>query len=252
MQRVLITAGASGIGRAMAHAFEAGGAQVWVTDVNADWLAACPATWRRDHVDATDDAAMSDLFKRVGEEWGGLDVLCANAGTSGPAALVEEQDPAEFHRCLAVNLGGAFNAARGALPFMKDAGKGCIVFTGSTTGLFGCPYRSPYVAAKWAINGLMKTVAMEAGPHGVRANVIAPGCVEGPRIDGVIEREAKAKGTTPEHIRDSYKAGTSLKVFARAEDVASMAVYLASEAGSRISGQILTIDGHTENPDPKV
>lgn len=129
---------------------------------------------------------------------------------------------------------------------------GGIVFTGSTSGQFGTPLRAPYVAAKWAVNGLMKTVAMEAGPFGIRANVIAPGCVEGPRIERVIEREAAAKGTTPAQVRAAYEAGTSLRTFVTAGDVAAMAVYLASPAGERISGQVITLDGHTENPDPKV
>lgn len=248
---VLITAGGSGIGRAMAEAFAVAGARVWITDISQSALDSCPPDWLRDCVDAADPSAMSELFQRVRKTWGGLDTLCANAGTAGMTALIEDQDFAEFQRCLAVNLGGALLATQGALPLMKVARSGCIIFTGSTAGLFGCPYRSPYVAAKWAINGLMKTVAMEAGLYGIRANVIAPGCVEGPRIDGVIDREALARGATPDAIRNAYKAGTSLRAFARPQDVAAMAVYLASDAGARISGQILTIDGHTENPYPK-
>ena len=248
----LITAGGSGTGRAMAEAFSAAGARVWVTDISQSALDNCPQDWLRDCVDVADPSAMSGLFQRVRDVWGGLDTLCANAGTAGMTALTEDQNFAEFQRCLAVNLGGALLATQGALPLMKAAGSGCIIFTGSTAGLFGCPYRAPYVAAKWAINGLMKTVAMEAGSYGIRANVIAPGCVEGPRIDGVIEREAVAKCTTPDIIRNAYKSGTSLRAFARPQDVAAMAVFLASDAGARISGQILTIDGHTENPDPKL
>ena len=250
--KILITAGGSGIGRGMAEAFAAAGARVWITDISQSALDSCPTEWQRDCLDVADPVAMSELFQRVRKNWGGLDTLCANAGTPGPAAQVEDQDFAAFQRCIAVNLGGAFLAAQGALPLMKAAGSGCIIFTGSTAGLFGCPYRAPYVAAKWAINGLMKTVAMEAGSFGIRANVIAPGCVEGPRIDSVIEREAVAKCTTPDIIRNAYKSGTSLRAFARPQDVAAMAVFLASDAGARISGQILTIDGHTENPDPKL
>lgn len=248
---VLITAGGSGIGRAVAEAFAATGARVWITDISQSALDSCPTEWQRDCLDAADPVAVSELFQRVQKTWGGLDTLCPNAGTPGTTALVEDQDFAAFQRCLAVNLGGALLAAQGALPMMKAAGSGSIIFTGSTAGQFGSPYRAPYVAAKWAINGLMKTVAMEAGPYGIRANVIAPGCVEGPRIDGVIEREAVVKGTTADIIRKAYEAGTSLQVFARPQDVAAMAVFLASDAGARISGQTLTIDGHTENPDPK-
>jgi NAD(P)-dependent dehydrogenase (short-subunit alcohol dehydrogenase family) len=250
--RVLVTAGGSGIGFSIACAFAATGARVWVTDIDDAALAQCPTAWRRDRVDVADPAAMRTLFGRIEAEWGGLEVLCANAGVSGRTALLEDQDYAAFKECLDVTLGAAVLAAQGALPMMKRAGQGCIVFTGSTSGQFGTPLRAPYVAAKWAVNGLMKTVAMEAGPFGIRANVIAPGCVEGPRIERVIEREAAAKGTTPAAVRAAYEAGTSLRTFVTAGDVAAMAVFLASPAGARISGQVLTLDGHTENPDPKV
>lgn len=251
-RRVLITAGASGIGRAMAQLFSDAGWKVWVTDVDPDALERCPAEWRVDRVDVSDAGAMADLFAQVSRDWGGLETLCANAGIAGQTALIEDQDIPAFRRCLEVNLTGAVLAVQGALPMMKAAGRGCILFTGSTSGSFGTPWRAPYVASKWAINGLMKTVAMEAGPHGIRANVLAPACVEGPRIDAVIAREAAAKGTTPDTVRRAYLEGTSLRCFARPEDVAAMALFLASESGARISGQVVIIDGHTENPDPKV
>ena len=98
----------------------------------------------------------------------------------------------------------------------------------------------------------MKTLAMEAGPFGIRSNAIAPGCVEGARIDAVIEREATTKKTTSDIIREAYKSGTSLKTFVNAEDIASMALFLASDQAIRISGQVIAVDGHTENPDPKI
>ncbi|MBS3650705.1 SDR family oxidoreductase [Pseudaminobacter sp. 19-2017] len=250
-QRVLITAGGSGIGKTMAEAFAESGARVWVVDVNGDSLDGCPSEWRRDRVDVSDPDGMSDLFRRIGEAWQGLDALCANAGTPGPTALLEDQPVDGFRACLAVNVEGAFLASKGALPMMKAAGRGSIVFTSSTAGLYGFPLRAPYAAAKWAINGLMKTVAMEAGPYGVRANVVAPGCVEGPRIDGVIAREAAAKGMSPEAVRSAYEGGTSMRTFVTARDIANMAVFLSSPAAARVSGQIIAVDGHTENPDPK-
>ena len=251
-RRVLITAGASGIGKAMAQWFANAGWRVWITDVDAEALAHCPGDWRADCLDVSDPTAMTGLFDRVRKDWGGLETLCANAGIAGQTALVEDMDIDSYRRCLDVNLTGAILAVQGALPMMKAARRGCILFTGSTSGMFGTPYRAPYVVSKWAMNGLMKTVAMEAGPFGIRANVIAPACVEGPRIDGVIAREAAAKGTTPEAIRNAYLEGTSLRRFARANDVAAMALFLASDSGSRVSGQVMVIDGHTENPDPKV
>ena len=110
--------------------------------------------------------------------------------------------------------------------------------------------RAPYAAAKWAVIGLMKTVAMELGPHGIRANAICPGSVNGPRIDRVIAAEAAAKRTTPEAIRAGYAAGTALGRLSDPEDVAAMAVFLASDGARMVSGQALTVDGFTINPDP--
>ena len=166
--------------------------------------------------------------------------------------MVEDVEPDDFRRCVAVNLEGAFLAAKYAAPMMKAQKSGVIVITSSNAGINGFPNRSPYAAAKWAEIGLMKTLAMELGPYGIRANAIAPGCVEGPRIDGVIAREAKAKGTTPEIIRAGYEAGVSMRSFVSAQDIANMAVFLASDGARLVSGQVIAVDGHTENPDPKV
>ncbi len=125
-----------------------------------------------------------------------------------------------------------------------------MIFTSSTAGLYGVPYRAPYAAAKWAVIGLMKTVAMELGPHGIRANAICPGSVNGPRIDRVIEAEAAAKGMTPDAVRQGYACGTALKRLTDPEDVAHMALFLASDGARMVSGQALTVDGFTINPDP--
>jgi NAD(P)-dependent dehydrogenase (short-subunit alcohol dehydrogenase family) len=252
MQKVLITAGASGIGYALAEAFYAEGYKVWVIDISEEDLTKCPKNWEQTKLDVSDENAMMDLFNEIKNKWGGLDVLCANAGTAGPTELVEDQGVSAFKNCLDVNLIGAFLSAKGCLPIMKKQGRGAIIFTSSTAGLYGFPYRSPYSASKWAIHGLMKTVAMEAGSFGIRANAIAPGCVEGDRINGVIEREAIQKNTKADIVRQAYKASTSLNTFIEARDIAAMAVFLASEAARLVSGQIIAVDGHTENPDPKI
>ena len=122
----------------------------------------------------------------------------------------------------------------------------------SGAGLFGYPNRAPYAAAKWAVIGLMKTLAMELGPFGIRANAICPGSVEGPRMEGVLAREAAAKGMTRDQVYAGYAAGTSMRSFVEARDVAEMAVFLGSDAARMVSGQVIAVDGHTENPDPKV
>lgn len=250
--RVLVTAGASGIGRATAAAFAEAGARVWVTDVDRAALDACPEGWGRTLLDVRDEAGTADLLARVEREWGGLDTLMPNAGIAGPTAPVEDMPLDGFRACVAVNLEGAFLAAKHAAPVMKRQDSGCILLVSSTAGLHGFPNRAPYAAAKWAVIGLMKTLAMELGPFGIRANAICPGTVEGPRMERVLANEAAVKGTSPEVLRTAYAAGTSMRSWVTAGDVAAMALFLASPAARLVSGQVIAVDGHTENPDPKV
>ena len=248
MSRVLITGGGAGIGRAMGEAFAEAGYEVWVTDVDAVALDACPDTWHRRQASAADEDAMAQVIAEAGP----LDTLCANAGIAGPTALVEDIALDAWRDCLAVNLEGAFLAAKHAIPAMKAAGAGSIVLTSSTAGQYGFPNRAPYAAAKWAVIGLMKTLAMELGPHGIRANAICPGPVDGPRMAGVIDREAAAKGIDRAALHDAYVKGISMRSFVTARDVAEMAVFLGSPKARLVSGQVIAVDGHLENPDPKV
>ncbi len=252
MSRVLITAGASGIGRAIAEHFVEAGHQVWVTDVDAKAVATLPPSIRGSVVDVTDEPAMAAFFAELGAAWGGLDVLCANAGIKGPTNLIEDIALDDWRACLAVNLDGAFLAAKYATPLLKAEGKGAVIFTSSTAGIYGYPNRAPYAAAKWAVIGLMKTVAMELGPHGIRANAILPGSVEGPRMEAVLNAEARAKGMTRDQVYEGYAKGTSMQSFVQARDVAEMAVFLASDGARLVSGQAIAVDGHTVNPDPQV
>lgn len=251
-QRVLVTAGASGVGRAMAEAFDATGARVWVADVDPDTLTSCPLSWQRTQVDVTDEAALAAMFAEVESNWGGLDVLCANAGIAGPTAAVEQVGLDDWRACLGVNLDGAFLCAKYAAPMMKRQSDGVMLITSSTAGQYGYPNRAPYAAAKWGVIGLGKTLAMELGPHGVRCNVICPGAVEGPRMEGVLKREAAAKGMTRDQVYEGYASGTSMGRFVEAQDIANMAVFLASDAARLVSGQVIAVDGHTVNPDPKL
>lgn len=249
-RRVLITAGASGIGLAMGQGFAAAGYRVWICDVDAAALARLPPDWRASRVDVIDEDAMAGLFAEIGQDWGGLDILCANAGIAGPTAPVEKVTLAEWRACLAVNLDGAFLAAKFAAPMMQRQRSGAMILTSSTAGQHGYPNRAPYAAAKWAVIGLMKTLAMELGPHGVRANAICPGAVEGPRMEAVLAREAAVKGMTRDAVYAGYAAGTSMRRFVTARDIADMAVFLASDAARMVSGQVIAVDGHTVNPDP--
>ena len=141
-------------------------------------------------------------------------------------------------------------AAKYGARMMKPVRRGCMIFTSSNAGLIGMPYRGPYAAAKWAVIGLMKTVAMKLGPYGIRANAICPGSVNGPRIERVFAAEALAKGVTVEGVRAGYASGTALGRLTEPEDVAHMALFLASDGARMVSGQAQTEDGFTINPDP--
>lgn len=248
MKRVLITAGGSGIGRAMGEGFAKAGFAVAVTDVDAKALADCPSDWQTFQADAADEDQVRDVFAHLDR----IDVLCANAGIAGPTARVEDVALEDWRQCVSVNLEGAFLAAKYATPMMKAAGQGAMILTSSTAGIYGYPNRAPYAAAKWAVIGLMKTLAMELGPYGIRANAICPGAVEGDRMEGVLAREAAAKGMTRDQVYAGYAAGTSMRRFVEAQDIGQMAVFLGSDAARLVSGQVISVDGHTENPDPKV
>lgn len=249
-QRVVITGGAAGIGLALARRFAERGDRVAVCDADGEAVAALPETLPgviAGRADVTSEPQMQDFLGHVGERWGGADVVCANAGTGGPAGRIEDLDYDAWTACVGVNLFGAFLTCRWAAGHMRAQGSGAIILTSSTSGLFGVPCRSPYVAAKWGLVGLMKTLAMELGPAGVRVNAIAPGAVEGPRMDRVVAMEAAASGKTEAAVRTQYVEGASLRSWVSADDVADTALFLASPAAGRISGQVLAVDGHTES-----
>lgn len=248
-RHVLITAGGSGLGLAMAEAFITKGDRVAVTDTDAamlENLAESHPDILSFHADAASEDEMKQVFTTLGSVWTKLDILMANAGIAGPTAGVEDVSLADWQRCIAVNLDGAFLATSMATPWMKKQGHGVMILTSSTAGLFGYPYRSPYAAAKWAIIGLTKTLAMELGPSGIRVNAICPGAVEGDRMDRVIANEAKARGITADELRRGYADLVSLKRFVTAEDIANMAVFLASPEAANVTGMAMAVDGHTE------
>uniref|UniRef100_UPI003B524414 SDR family oxidoreductase n=1 Tax=Roseovarius indicus TaxID=540747 RepID=UPI003B524414 len=249
-QRVVITGGASGIGLTLARRFAERGDRVALCDADA----AAVAQVQADHpdmlarqADVTDEAQMQAFFDEVEAALGGVDVLCANAGTGGPAGRIEDLDYGQWQACIAVNVHGVFLACRWAARLMREQGSGLILMTTSTSGMYGVPHRSPYVAAKWGLVGLTKTLAMELGPVGVRVNAIAPGAVEGARMERVVQMEAKASGRTEEEMRAVYVKGNSLRTWVTADHLADMALFLASPAAEKISGQVMAVDGHTES-----
>ena len=246
---VLITAGASGIGRTIAEQFLAAGCAVHVCDIADsalhDFAQANPlATATQADVSLVGD--VDSVFDDIESHYGRLDVLVNNVGIAGPTAKIEDVDPVDWNHTIAVNLGANFLCSRKAVPYLKMNG-GSIINVSSNAAFTGCPGRAPYVASKWAISGMTKTLAMELGRFGVRVNAICPCSVDGDRIDTVISKDAKRLGKSAEEVRDIYQRQSSLRQFAQADDVANMAIFLASEAGRFVSGQAIGVDGHTES-----
>ena len=155
-------------------------------------------------------------------------------------------DPDEWDQTIRVNLNGMFYCLKEAIPLLKNSDTPSIINIASSASFFGFPLRSPYTAAKWAVIGLTKTLAMELGSSGIRVNAICPGSVRGDRIDRVIEADAKEQGKTIEEIEELYLTQVSMKTFVEPADVANLAMFLSSKAGRYISGQAIGLDGHTE------
>ncbi len=245
-RRIVITAGASGIGRALAEAFLAQGDQVHVCDVDDAALDAMRQKLPAIHAARADVASESDMarfFDGVGDR---LDVLINNAGVAGPTGRCEDLAPADWARTIDINLTGAFLATRLAIARLRRGRDAAIIMMSSNAGLFGCPLRSPYVASKWALIGLTKTLAMELGPDGITVNALCPASVEGPRIRGVIARDAAARGLTVAAVETEYKRQSSMRQFIQPDEIVAMVSFLASRAARNISGQAIAIDGHTE------
>ncbi len=249
-KRVLVTAGASGIGAATTQQFLNAGARVHICDIDQAALTAFlehnPSV-SGTLTDVSNEQAVDALFKDVRDNLGGLDVLINNAGISGPNGPVQDLSYSEWQKCMDVNLGAAFMCAKQAIPMLKENITGSIINMSSTAGLFGFPNRSPYCAAKWAIIGFTKTLAMELGQDNIRVNCICPGSVTGDRMDRVVAAHAATTGESEAEVRAGYVSAVSMKTFVSPDDIAASILFLCSEAGGKISGQALPVDGHSES-----
>lgn len=248
-QRVLITAGASGIGRAIADLLIANGARVHICDIVDEYL----EDFRSSHPDAgvtkadvSDETHMDRLFDEAKSHLGGLDAMINNAGIAGPTQPVEEISLEDWKRCLDIGLTGQFLCTRLAVPLLKEAGGGSIVNMSSVAGKYGFPYRSPYSAVKFGVVGITETWARELGPSNIRVNAIQPGVVEGARIEAVISARAEQYGKTYEEVEAGLLERVSLRRMVTGEDVAEMTMFLLSDAAKNISGQIIAVDGNVE------
>lgn len=245
--RVLITAGAAGIGLAIAQEFRNHGAHVFVTDINPEAVsAAASAGFVASTSDVSDEEQVHELAQQVQQQLGGLDVLVNNAGIAGPTGPIETLDTEAWKSTFDINVHGQFFCIKHLLPLLRQSTRGSIINLSSAAGRLGMAGRSPYSASKWAVIGLTKTLAIELGGEGIRVNAICPGAVNGPRIQAVIEAKAQMLQRPVMEVSDLYHAQSSLNELVEAEDIANMAVFLASPMALRINGQAMAVDGNTE------
>lgn len=248
-RRVLITAGASGLGLEMAQVFSAAGCRVMVCDVSQDALSKASqqiAGLMTVLADVSSEQSVKSLFDEVKSKLGGLDVLINNAGVAGPTGAVETLNKSDWDHTLAVNITGQFLCAREAVPLLKSSKHGVMLNLSSAAGHLGFAGRSAYSASKWAVVGFTKSLAIELGSFGVRVNAILPGAVEGPRIRAVIAAKAKTLGVPEDELIKRHEQQAVLGRFINARDIANMALFAASDAAKNITGQELVVDGHTQ------
>jgi NAD(P)-dependent dehydrogenase (short-subunit alcohol dehydrogenase family) len=247
--RVLISGGASGIGEAIAAAFLEAKAQVHVCDLSEPTLAAFrkkhPAALAT-HADVADRWAVDHVFAEQAAKFDGLDVLINNAGIAGPTAGIDVMNEQEWTRTVDVNLNAQYRFAHHAAPLLKKSEHAQMICMSSVAGRLGYAWRTPYAATKWAIVGLVKSLAAELGPDDIRVNAILPGIIEGPRIDKVIGARAQQLGLATEVMREEYIRKISLRRMTTAEDVAALCLFLCAPAARNISGQAISVDGNVE------
>jgi NAD(P)-dependent dehydrogenase (short-subunit alcohol dehydrogenase family) len=248
--RVLVTAGAGGIGAAVARAFHEAGSRVHICDVDRsalDRMTAQTPGITGSMADASVAADVDLVFDDVQGALGGLDVLVSNAGIAGPTGPIEDIDALGWERTIAVNLHSQYYFARRAVPLLKQSTAGpCLIAMGSVAGRLGYAFRTPYASSKWAIVGMMKSLAIELGPHGVRVNAILPGTVEGERMRAVIAARAEAVGIDAGAMREQYLNKISLRRMVDPDDIAALALFMCSPAARNLTGQAISIDGNVE------
>ncbi|MEN4919192.1 SDR family oxidoreductase [Achromobacter spanius] len=247
--RVLVTAGAQGIGLAIARKFLDSGADVHVCDVDEQALRAAreslPAL-SASLTDVSDEPQVLAMFAALAGRWGALDVLVNNAGVSGPTSRLEDTTLDAWQNTLDVNLTGTFLCARSAAPLLRAAGGGSIVNISSVAGRLGFSLRTPYSASKFGLAGLTQTWAMELGPSNIRVNSVLPGVVSGDRVERIIAARAAAGGVSNDEMREQLVEKVSLRRMTSPEDVANQVAFLCSDEGAMISGQSISVCGNVE------
>lgn len=247
MSVALITGASQGIGRHIATEFAAAGYDLVLAARDRENLEETASLVSGVEAlvvptDITSENSVAALAKTAIDRFGQVDTLVNNSGIGGPSGPLWELDLERWRDTFAVNVDGVFLVTRAILPEMIERGQGSVTMIGSITGKRPLWGRTPYAATKAALVGLTRTLAVEAGPHGVRVNLISPGFVAGPRLDWVMEAQASGRGITTEQVKAEFEAESALQRLTQPDDIAKVAVFLASEEAAAITGADINVN----------
>ena len=249
LSRVIVTAGASGIGRAIAEHFLASGAKVHICDISQEALDDVLSSNPGMHGSIANVGKPEDvdrLFAEATTWMDGLDVLVNNAGIGGPNAPIDEMEDDDWDLTIQINLNGAFYCAKRAARIMKQQESGCIINISSTSARTGLPNRAPYVASKVGLEGLTRNLARELGPFGIRCNAVLPGSIENERGRMLLQRTADRDGITVEQARAQRLKYISMRTRIDPSEIADMAVVLTTPTFRHVTGQLFSVCGNVE------
>ncbi len=250
-KKIIISAGASGIGWATAKVCLSRGAIVYLCDIDTKSLKKIqkhPLNNKRlfsYECDASDEDEVSNFFNKINKKTKKIDALINNVGIAGPTGTIEKLSSDDWERTLKINVITHFYFTKLAIPMLKNNKGGSIINISSTAGIMGFALRSPYAASKWAIIGVTKTLAIELGKFKIKVNAICPGTIKGDRMDRVIKDKAKFLKVSKKIIEKDFLSMASINSWISQEDIANMCSFLISKDSEKISGQVFPVDGNT-------
>tara|TARA_B100001175_G_scaffold305382_1_gene302400 strand:+ start:784 stop:1572 length:789 start_codon:yes stop_codon:yes gene_type:complete len=254
-KKIIISAGASGIGLAITKVCLSRGAYVYLCDINNKYLIKLNKHTLLNkrlfiyHCDASNEYHVNDFFEKIKKKVKKIDALINNVGVAGPTSTLEKIKSKDWENTLHVDINSHFYFTKKSIPLIKKSKNGSIINISSTAGILGLPLRSPYAASKWAIIGITKTLAMELGKFNIRVNAICPGTIKGDRMKRVIKDKAKFTKSTIKKIEKEFISMSSMKKWILEEDIGKMCSFLISNDSNKVSGQVISVDGHTERND---
>ncbi len=254
-KKIIISAGASGIGWATAKVCLSKGAIVYLCDIDNKSLNKIKKNSQYNkklfayECDASNENDVSIFFNQVNKKTKKIDALINNVGVAGPTGTIEKLNSEDWERTLKINVISHFYFTKLAIPMLKKNKGGSIINISSGAGIMGFPLRSPYAASKWAVIGVTKTLAMELGKYNIRVNAICPGTIKGGRMVRVIRDKAKFLKISKKLVEKEFVSMASMNCWIYEDDIGKMCSFLISSDGERVSGQAIPVDGNATRLD---